>query len=285
MLDDFASNLGVWFEPEGSGSTVGIIANETNFGLTSGNYFPAADRPILRKSALLSYHWDTSSSEFLIRQYLSGGAARDVIFDTSYVLQCYVYGDGSHNKFRFAIDDNYPRGLATDHEVSPWLVIDWIGWKLITWDLKAGETGTWLGDGTLEGQLRFDSFQITHESGASVKDALYFKELRVAKKTYLDPAFVEEAELIIPDKFSLDQNYPNPFNPITTISFTLSKRGFTELHVYDMLGRHVKTLLNNELMPGAYKLPFDGSGLSSGTYVYMLKSNGQVLAKKMILMK
>ncbi len=285
MIDDFASNMGIWFEPEGSGSTVGIVGSETNFGLTSSNYLPAADRPIYRKSALLSYQWDTAASEFLLRQYLSGGAAREVIFDTSYVLQCYVYGDGSYNKFRFAIDDNHPRGLATDHEVSPWQVIDWVGWKLVSWELKAGETGTWLGDGNLDGQLRFDSFQLTHESGATVKDALYFKELRIVKKTYLDPAFIAQTGGVLPLDFSLDQNYPNPFNPNTIITFSIHEKGPAELLVYDMLGRKVSTLVNKDLMPGRYEIEFDGSKLASGTYVYMLRLNGQVLAKKMILMK
>ena len=183
------------------------------------------------------------------------------------------------------MDDKYPAADAANHEVSPWITIDWIGWKLISWDLSQGETGTWLGDGSLDGQLRFDSFQLTHDPGAAVKDGLYFKELRIVKKTYLDPAYIPVEPVRQPEGFALDQNYPNPFNPVTTISFSVSSRGPAELLVYDMLGRHVSTLVHENLLPGTYKVDFDGSMLSSGTYVYVLKSSGAVLARKMILMK
>ena len=97
-----------------------------------------------------------------------------------------IYGDGSQNKFRYALDDNVDPNdnfqPGEYHEVSRWITIDWMGWKLISWDLTQGETGTWLGDGNLDGTLRFDSFQLTHEQGNALSGAIYFKNLRLIKK-------------------------------------------------------------------------------------------------------
>ena len=89
----------------------------------------------------------------------------------------------------------------------------------------------------------------------------------------------------IPSGYTLSQNYPNPFNPSTEIQFTLTSGGYTTLKVYDMLGKEVATLVNENLNPGTYKTKFDASRLASGTYVYTLTSNGTRLNNKMLLMK
>jgi hypothetical protein len=85
--------------------------------------------------------------------------------------------------------------------------------------------------------------------------------------------------------FALYQNYPNPFNPTTTIPFTLSKSGFVELKVFNIMGREVTTLISKPLVAGSYHTAFDGSGLASGIYYYRLTLGGQLLTKQMILVK
>jgi hypothetical protein len=89
----------------------------------------------------------------------------------------------------------------------------------------------------------------------------------------------------IPDKYDLSQNYPNPFNPVTKISFDIPKSGFVSLKVYDVLGKEVKTLVNEVKNPGSYTVNFNASAFSSGTYFYRLESNGFVSTKKMLLIK
>jgi Secretion system C-terminal sorting domain/Carboxypeptidase regulatory-like domain len=89
----------------------------------------------------------------------------------------------------------------------------------------------------------------------------------------------------IPKSFMLSQNYPNPFNPITNINVQLSKTGFVKLVVFDVLGREVKTLVNEELNAGSYRVDFDGSRLSSGIYFYRLETSGFTETRKMILIK
>ena len=85
--------------------------------------------------------------------------------------------------------------------------------------------------------------------------------------------------------FTLSQNYPNPFNPITTINYSIPSASFVTLKVYDILGREVASLVNDERQPGEYSVKFDGSGLSSGIYFYHLHAGEIALTKKFILMK
>jgi glycosidase len=85
--------------------------------------------------------------------------------------------------------------------------------------------------------------------------------------------------------YSLEQNYPNPFNPSTKIRFAIPNSGFVKLKVFDILGREIKTLINNELPAGIHEVNFDASYLSSGIYFYRIESGSFVETKKMILLK
>jgi hypothetical protein len=87
------------------------------------------------------------------------------------------------------------------------------------------------------------------------------------------------------NEYSLTQNYPNPFNPSTEIQFTVKDAGLVTLKVYDILGKEVATLVNENLDNGLYSINFNASKLSSGTYIYQLTVNGTQLSKKMLLMK
>jgi hypothetical protein len=89
----------------------------------------------------------------------------------------------------------------------------------------------------------------------------------------------------IPDRYDLKQNYPNPFNPVTKINFDIPKQGLVTIKVYDVLGREVKTLINEVKAPGKYSVDFNGVELSSGVYFYRLESNGFLDIKRMVLIK
>lgn len=85
--------------------------------------------------------------------------------------------------------------------------------------------------------------------------------------------------------YSLSQNFPNPFNPSTKISWQSPISGHQTLKVYDVLGNEVATLVNEFRNAGNYEVNFDGSRLSSGVYLYKLKSGEFIQSKKMILIK
>ncbi len=88
-----------------------------------------------------------------------------------------------------------------------------------------------------------------------------------------------------PQTFSLEQNYPNPFNPVTKIKFTLASNEYTTLKVYDIIGKEITTLVNNQMEKGHYEINFDASNLPSGVYLYTLNAGGYKETRKMILMR
>lgn len=89
----------------------------------------------------------------------------------------------------------------------------------------------------------------------------------------------------VPVNFSLQQNYPNPFNPSTVISFSLPQSTDVQLTVYDAQGRVVQNLVNNTMSSGTHEITFNAEGLSSGVYIYRLKTRFGLQAKRMTLIK
>lgn len=89
----------------------------------------------------------------------------------------------------------------------------------------------------------------------------------------------------LPTQFALLQNYPNPFNPTTSIKYDVSSIQYINITAYDILGREVAVLVNEQKTPGRYEVQFDGSKLSSGIYIYKFQAGNFSATKKMILMK
>lgn len=89
----------------------------------------------------------------------------------------------------------------------------------------------------------------------------------------------------LPQIFSLSQNFPNPFNPTTTIEYDIPINAKVIIELYDVLGRKLETLLEQEQTPGYFKIKFDGSKFSSGLYFYKITAGKFTQTRKMILMK
>ncbi len=90
----------------------------------------------------------------------------------------------------------------------------------------------------------------------------------------------------IPSQFYLEQNYPNPFNPSTEIKFGINQTSNVTLKVYDILGREIANLINNELLnSGSYSFKFNANTLSSGVYIYTLSAGSNSVSRKMQLLK
>jgi flagellar hook assembly protein FlgD len=94
-----------------------------------------------------------------------------------------------------------------------------------------------------------------------------------------------EEKIPVPTEFSLSQNYPNPFNPTTQIVFSLSATVRATLKVYDMLGREIVTLVDEERNPGRYTVQWDASKVASGVYFYRLIVGDFVQTRKLVLIK
>jgi hypothetical protein len=105
-----------------------------------------------------------------------------------------------------------------------------------------------------------------------------------------EPRFVIQVNLEavceeLPEAFTLNQNYPNPFNPTTIISYELPQAANVRLEVYDMAGRQVAMLVNEQVAAGRHTVSFNAGSLSSGVYMYRLQTERGVFTRKLTLIK
>ncbi|HPS64706.1 MAG TPA: T9SS type A sorting domain-containing protein, partial [Ignavibacteria bacterium] len=107
----------------------------------------------------------------------------------------------------------------------------------------------------------------------------------IAKNKYISSISVKNISTEVPSRFELMQNYPNPFNPATTIKFALPKSEFVRIRIYDILGKEVATLVNEQLQAGYFEYNFNASNLSSGMYFYKIDAGVYSDIKKMVLVK
>ncbi len=87
------------------------------------------------------------------------------------------------------------------------------------------------------------------------------------------------------NSFQLYQNYPNPFNPTTNIKYQIPNTTFVTIKVFDILGKEITTLVNEEKVTGIYEIDFDATFLPSGVYFYNLFTESQSISRKMILVR
>jgi hypothetical protein len=103
------------------------------------------------------------------------------------------------------------------------------------------------------------------------------------------PIGIQPISAEIPERFALYQNYPNPFNPSTKIRFSIPvgthHGAFVQVNIYDIQGREITTLVNEELKPGIYEVDWNAISYSSGIYYYELTTNNFKETKKMVMVK
>jgi hypothetical protein len=121
--------------------------------------------------------------------------------------------------------------------------------------------------------------------GTNHKFTLTSNDLTITDNWGVVTAIERQNDAAIPVAYQLSQNYPNPFNPSTIIQYNLPNPGIVSLKIFDVLGREVITLVNEEQKAGVYKVSFDASKLSSGVYFYRIQSGSFVSTKKMMLLK
>jgi hypothetical protein len=96
---------------------------------------------------------------------------------------------------------------------------------------------------------------------------------------------VKQSDIRVPTEFRLEQNYPNPFNPTTVITYQLPTANRVTLRIYDLLGKEVATLVDEEKPAGSYTVGFDATRLTSGMYFYRLTAGSQVQTRTMLLVR
>ena len=116
----------------------------------------------------------------------------------------------------------------------------------------------------------------------------FLMKLQMAQNLLNEKKLLKPSQTIdaVVNSYDISQNYPNPFNPSTTIRYQIPEDGMVTLKVYDILGREVKTLVNEVKTKGRYEVTFDASNLASGVYLYQFQtSNGVIITKKLSLLK
>jgi hypothetical protein len=123
--------------------------------------------------------------------------------------------------------------------------------------------------------------------GVSMNKREYLIGAPYGRKAYLYspyPMSINDEGGLLTDYF-LFQNYPNPFNPVTKIKFSIPRSEVVQINVYDVLGKEIKTLLNEYKQAGTYEIEFDATSLPSGVYFYRMISGNYSETKKMILLR
>ncbi len=154
---------------------------------------------------------------------------------------------------------------------------DWRYVSVSKWNDKVGSEDYYVNMVTLKGSIP-GSYVNGVGNGESNEE---YWSIR-AKVTFTN---INTVSTEVPAKYTLSQNYPNPFNPTTNIKFAVAKAGFVTLKVYDLSGKEVASLVNNNLAAGTYNYTFDGAKLSSGIYFYTIRANDFSETKKMMLIK
>ncbi len=125
-----------------------------------------------------------------------------------------------------------------------------------------------------------NSVNIIWEENRDGNSEIYYKRNPTG-----NPVGVTNINSEIPEEFSLSQNYPNPFNPVTNIKFAIPKSGLVKIVVFDVMGREVEIIVNQQMQPGIYNADWNAGSFSSGVYYYKIEAEGFIETKKMILVK
>jgi len=154
------------------------------------------------------------------------------------------------------------------------------GLKVVEVDQQTNQN-TWVSLGTYEFDAGTSASNVRLGTGSSVRGATMGFD--AMQWNYRAPTIVPTIE---PTKFALAQNFPNPFNPNTTIRFDLPAPRHVTLKVFDLLGREVATLLDEQTREGEHTVRFDASRLTSGIYIYRLQAGASSVAmKKMVVVR
>ena len=132
-----------------------------------------------------------------------------------------------------------------------------------------------------------------YKSGSECLDLHYYEDppwdstanFCIKALTIDEPLGIGDEYNELPRSYTLSQNFPNPFNPTTTIQYSIPMTSNVRIDIYDILGRKVETLVNEEQTAGAHQVAWDANDITSGIYFYKIDAGGFTETKKMVLLK
>ncbi len=262
VVDNFEA-IGSWQNPSYSGSTVGVDTAQSKFDIVYGTQVDG------QHSGRITYVF-TNNAGGVCRDY---DAAKPDVGTAANNFGMWVFGDASNNFLEFWFYKNSSENVAVRVDT-----LNWTGWKFVEIPLTNVSSS---------GDILFHSVVIVQNSAGADSGQVYVDGMQ-----YRNPslsAIQNPISDITPNQFKLEQNYPNPFNPSTVIQYQINKESFVTLKVYDMLGKEVASLVNQDQRAGIYQVEFNTDNLSrkltSGTYFYTLRAGNNEDTKKLILLK
>ncbi len=274
LIDSLTGPLTAWTPPLSSPFTSG--ATGASFEASPDKRFPSY--VTYGTTASLAYTWDAGAPAHLIDlAFFAENPLTRPVCGT--VLQTFIHGDGGGALFRFVIEDSIGLGASGGPEcmeVSPWRVVDWVGWRLVEWVLDSEPPGAWTGNGSLEGQVMFRGFHVGYSPDAIALSGT----VRFARAQFADPVVCAVEEPGVPLAFALSEPYPNPFNPSTSVVLDMPWRGRVRMAVFDIVGREVAVMMEGETGPGRQTVRWDGRDaagrpVASGVYLVRVTAAAQ----------
>lgn len=251
-------------------------ATSNGFGvvINPGEYYWGSNSDILNKAVLLIFAFEQTRNQ----NY----------YDVALMQLNYILGTNAHNL-------SFITGVGVNSVMHPHHRPSWAdGIIAPVPGLLAGGPNQYLNDDVLKSNFNSSTppalcYIDDVESYSSNEIAINWNAPLVFVSGYFNGEGVTSVEdqglNFTPDNYYLYQNYPNPFNPNTNISYSIKSYGRTKLSIFDILGREVIVLVDDEQNPGNYNVLFNGQNLASGVYIYKLESGSFSQSKSMILLK
>ncbi len=294
--------------------------NSDNLGTDTTNVFIDVSNPAVGRS---DFHWHVAAApnpRFWLEAYIWGLGQPIDASSTGRVTFWVRAKAGSHG-FRFWVEDASFNGSAgqsaaisingaTVFANNQVIVSDPFNntWQFVSipWSLLTSKDTAFVRSNTFAGSWTHTDNAFNNSMVRDFQfDSNALNPPHTGTPTWVDDYYLDQMQLVpeatgvtgingeqnIPIQYKLDQNYPNPFNPTTQISYNLPQNVTVSLKIYNIMGKEVKTLVNNQLQsPGSYTVQWDGrdnSGnmVASGTYLYRIQASHFTETKKMILLK
>ncbi len=264
-LETFAGNVfedfeltQFWESPNDNNTTTGVVSKDTYFIFSS-------NRKVNDLFSGALYYRFSGESGGICR--LINTEKFPTTDNSESMFGMWVFGDFSGNILEFWFEKG-----GVENEV-PVDTIDWIGWKFVQFPMNV-----------LSGSsiAQFHSIVIRQVDGAMPGEVVYFDDAQYDVVSGLEQFQTASNK---PETYELFQNYPNPFNPETTIRYRIPVKGLVRLVVYDILGKKIATLVDEELAAGEYNMTWNAGSLPTGVYFYRLEAPEFIQTKKLILIK
>ncbi len=258
-------------------------------------------------SVKIMLHIDNGGNNEICRWFLDNLNQTEISYDII-GLSFYPWWHGSLDDLKYNINDlslRYDKEIIIAETAYPWT----LNWNDNTHNI-IGNSDQLLVDypASVEGQKRYieELLKITTSQNNNLLGLVYWEPAWISTQSFgsswenlalfdfkgevLNSIKVFNNNTVKVNKenrfvFELNQNYPNPFNPTTSIEYSVVSSEYVSLKVYDMLGKEIATLVNEQQRAGRYRVNFDASSLASGVYIYRLSAGKFSDSKKMVLTK